>query len=302
MAGLRLLYRDVDRTPFLFTLRQVARGHGLDLEYNRPAPGDTRWADRLEAEEIDVIAENYWGLQNNRAKGAPFVTLASVSNAMPERLMGDASIKSIADLTGKRMAVRQTGPQLLYPTMWLKDHGLLDVVTQQIYSERETGRWGHWQKVADGECHACFMTDLYLEKAIDAGLHVIPEADLLPFVGGNVTLTTTENLTARKRSELQTLVDSTFEAIDVFRTQPDTVLRIMREECLDLLKEHFEIPDDQWLVNMHRLLAEELADTPVPVPEGLINAVRIQVDQEPHLRTFNPMLMWDLSFARNAMK
>src|SRR5918996_1569973 len=133
MAGLRLLYRDVDRTPFLFTLGQCARKHGVDLEFLRPTQGDTLWAERLQSGDVDVIAENYWGLQNSRAKGAPFITIASVSNAMPERLVGGPSVNSEADLRGKRLAVRQTGPQLLYPTMWLKDRGLFDAVTQTIY-------------------------------------------------------------------------------------------------------------------------------------------------------------------------
>ncbi len=301
MAELRLLYRDVDRTPYLFTLRQCARRYGLALDIVRAAMGPGQWAERLESEDVDVIAENYWGLQNNRARGAPFVTIGSVSSTLPERLLGDASVQSIGDLAGKKFAVRATGPQALFPGMWLKDQGLADHVTQIVYSEAETGRWGHWQKVASGECQACFVTGLYLEKPLAAGLHLIP-TEPVPFAGGNVTLTTTEGIASRRRADVQNLVNATFDANRLFKTEPAAVLKIMRAETLDLLKEHFEIPSDVWLENMCRVLADELSDIPVPQIEGLVNAIRIQVAQEPHLQDFNPLLMWDFSFAREALR
>jgi hypothetical protein len=300
MPELKLLYRDVDRTPYLYTLRHCARHYGLELELIRAGLGAAPWAERLESEDVDVIAENYWGLQNNRARGAPFIAFASVSNAMPERLLGDASMRSIDDLRGKKLAVRATGPQALFPTMWLRDRGLDKDVTQVVYSERDTGRWGHWQKVADGECQACFVTDLYLDPPLEAGLHQIPH-ELTPFVGGNVTYTTAEGIIARKQSDLQNLMNATFDATHTFKTDPATVLKIMREETVDLLKEHFDVTNDAWLEKTYRRLADELSDIPIPELQGLINAVRIQVEQEPHLKDFNPLLMWDFSFAREAL-
>jgi hypothetical protein len=301
MAELRLLYRDVDRTPYLFTLRQCARQYGLELDVVRAGLGAGGWAERLESEEVDVIAENYWGLQNDRARGAPFVAFAAVSNALPERLLVDSSVQSIGDLRGKKLAVRGTGPQTLFPAMWLKDHGLAQDVEQVVYSERDTGRWGHWKKVVTGECQACFVTDLYKDAPLAAGLHEIPY-ELYPFAGGNVTLTTTEGVIRRKRPELQSLVDAAFATNRAFKTDPAMVLKIIREEALDLLREHFDNPDDAWLEKAHRMLADELADIPVPTVEGIINAIRIQVEQQRHLQEFNPLLMWDFSFAREAME
>ena len=94
------------------------------------------------------------------------------------------------------------------------------------------------------------------------------------------------------------------------------LLKIMREECLDQLKEHFEIPDDRRLESLYEILREELAEYPVPAPEGILNALRVvrgesagRPQRETHTYeddvlppSFNPLLMWDLSFAREALR
>src|SRR3954468_1429892 len=125
MSTLNVLYRDVDRMPYLLTLRACAARTGLELNILRSGPQYPGWADRLERGDVQMIAENYWGLQTFRAKGLPFVTVASVVSRMTEMLVADASVQTVDDLRGKKLAVRGGGPQLFLPALWLADQGLI---------------------------------------------------------------------------------------------------------------------------------------------------------------------------------
>ena len=261
---------------------------------------DAEWSERLEREEVDVITDNYWRLQVDRARGVPFVSIATASNVFPEKLFVHPSVRSLDDLRGKKLAIRGVGPQLLFPQMWLRDHGLDQDVQVVVSPESETGRWGHWKPVAAGECHACFITDLYEDAPTEAGLMVLP-TERYPFADGYVTLTTTEGIISRKPKELQALVNAAFEASQTFLSDPAAVVAVMREECLTGLREHFELVDDDDLMNLHRKLVEGMSYPPLPTAEGIINAYRLQIDAAPEMVDFNPLLMWDLSFARHAM-
>jgi hypothetical protein len=303
MAELKLLYRDVDRTPYLFTLRHCARQYGLDVELVRAPLGtpESQWGGRLEREEVDAIGENYWGLVSYRARGVPFLTLTAANSVWTEKLLTRPGVQSIEDLRGKKLAVRTPGPQELFPTMWLEDKGLVQDVSQVVYSDRDVGRWNQWKKVAEGECDATFVTYIYSEAPLAAGLRELPY-EQFPFVGGNVTLTTSESIIARKRQDLQNLVNAAFDTNRTFKTDPGTVLRIMHDECLELLREHLNVPDDRSVEWLYGTLRDELADTPVPTAEGIANAHRMQLATAPHLKDFNPLLVWDFSFAREALR
>lgn len=304
--ALRILYRDPDRFPYLALMRRCARQRGVDLELERWAFGPTvtttgeEWGDLLEREEIDVIAENYWGLQTYRARGVPFVTLASASNSWTEKLYVDPSITGVNDLAGTRMAVRGVGPQTLFPGMWLADAGLAAEVDAVVFPESETGRWGHWQKVADGTCQSCFMTPLYAPRALAAGLVELPYQPYL-FDGGHVTLTTTEHLAAAKQPLIQTLIDAAFGASALFAEGAAIVKETMRNECMGLLTEHFPAAaDESELTRIENVIRAELAPVPIPTAAGIATAHRMRLRQAPELASFNPLTMWDLSFARRA--
>jgi ABC-type nitrate/sulfonate/bicarbonate transport system substrate-binding protein len=301
MSTLKVLYRDVDRTPYLFTMRHFARQYGLELELILALPGEP-WGERLEGEIVDVIAENYWGLQRLRAKGAPFVTVGSVVNTFTEKLLATGDIHSVTDLKGKKLAIRGVihTPQALIPRMWLQDIGMDKDVEVVPVPDEEVGRWGHWKWVADGRCQACFITNIYCDEPLAAGLHEVPY-DEYYFEGMNVTLTTTEHLAATKHDDVQDLVNAAFDATRAFKSNDPLVLRIMREEAWEPLKEHLDVSDEPALQNLFGMLRDELADAPVPKPEGVLNAHRVIRDSD-ETRRFNPMLMWDLSFAREAAR
>lgn len=294
MPSLRLLYRDIDRLPYLCVLKEACSDRGLELVMVK-AEG-REFGELLQRGQVDVLAENYWGLQSFRARGEPFISVASAVSLLNERLFIHPDLDGLSDLNGKRFAIRETGPQLLIPGLWLKDHGLK--VQQVVYSERDTGRWGHWKKVAEGECQGCFVTDLYAHAPRAAGLKEIPIARY-GFLG-NVTLMLTEGLTGGRSADVQTLVDSCFAATRTFKTDREATLRIMAGEPRQLLEKQLEVRDDASLERIYETLRDELSDTPVPTTDAIWNVWRMRLDTAPELVNFNPLLMWDLSFARRA--
>ncbi len=306
--ALRVLYRDPDRFPYLALMRRCARQRGVELDLARWAFGPklTRtgeeWGDLLEREEIDLIAENYWGLQTYRARGVPFVTLTSASNSWTEKLYVHPSITRVSDLAGTRMAVRGVGPQTLFPSLWLTDTGLDAEVETVLFPESETGRWGHWKKVADGSCQSCFMTPLYAPAAAAAGLVELPY-QRYSFDGGHVTLTTTEHLAVAKQEPIQALIDAAFDASALFAAGAAVVRETMRDECVDKLSEHFPAAADEGeLTRIEEIIRAELAPAPIPTAAGIATAHRMRLGQSPELASFNPLTMWDLSFARRALQ
>jgi hypothetical protein len=306
--ALRVLYRDPDRFPYLALMRRCARQRGVELELERWAFGPKlsrtgeEWGDLLEREEIDVIAENYWGLQTYRARGVPFLTLTSASNSWTEKLYVQPSITGMSELAGTTMALRGVGPQTLFPIMWLEDAGLAGEVETILYPESETGRWGHWKKVADGTCQSCFMTPLYAPAAAAAGLVELPYQPY-SFDGGNVTLTTTERLAATKQPLIQTLIDAAFDTSELFAAGAAVVHETVKSECADLLSEHFPAAGEEAeLTRIEDVIRAELAPRPIPTATGIATAHRMRLRQTPELASFNPLTMWDLSFARRALQ
>ena len=192
MPNMRMLYRDVDRLPYLYGLRRCAAQRGLTIELVRhKQAGKEDWGQALRRGDVESIAENYWALQRYRAAGIPFVTVASAAHQWVEVLLARPGIRSLTDLRGKKLAVRLTGPQRSFPRVVLERAGLLDAVEIVELSENDTGRWGHWKQVADGSCDACFMLPAYADGARAAGLVEVPYGTF-PFDGAHIIPTTTE--------------------------------------------------------------------------------------------------------------
>src|ERR1700722_9465298 len=233
MSTIRILYRDYDRAPYLYTLQATAKTLGLDWVLEKAELGG-RFPEFLLDGKTDFLAENYWQLQALRAKGQPLVSLATAVSTLNEKLFVNPSIRALADLRGKKFAVRGIGPSQLIPDLWLTDHGLSDEVQTVTYSEDEVGRWGQWKKVVSGECHGTFVTNFYQDEPRAGGLKEL-ETEPYGFIG-NVTLTTVETFAASPRGDVQKLVEAAFDASRRFKHDPATAMDICMGEPAKLLK------------------------------------------------------------------
>jgi hypothetical protein len=52
---------------------------------------------------------------------------------------------------------------------------------------------------------------------------------------------------------------------------------------------------------IYGILRDELSEQPIPTLDGIANTRRMAVVRMPELKDFNPLVMWDLSFARAAL-
>jgi hypothetical protein len=298
--SLRLLYRDVDRIPYLLALQSAARAYDLNLELVRHKQiGKEDWGEALKRGEVDAIAENYWALVRYRAAGDPFITVGSASHWWREKLLARPGIATVADLRGKRLAVRSTGPQTWFPTVFLDQAGLAGHVTLVTIPEAETGRFGLWKAVVSGSCDACFISTLYVEPAFGAGLQEVSYAPF-PFEGGHVVPTTTEAFAAEHPEAVGGLVEAMFDACQRLVTRDDYMLECVRLG-MGLLEENVSLSSEPEILRTAAVLREEIGPVPIPTSRGIQNALDIVVARFPDLDGFNPLLMWDLSFARKAL-
>jgi ABC-type nitrate/sulfonate/bicarbonate transport system substrate-binding protein len=285
-----VLYRDPDRTPWLFALKRCAAQLGLPIEVQ--AAG-REYGELLRDADAPVLAENYYALQALRARGAPIVCLATSITWMNERLFAAPEIEAIDDLHGRRFAVRGIQSSELIERLWLRDHGLAGDVEAVVYSDQDVGRWLQWTKVRDGECQACLVTDLYADPARDAGLREIP-FELYGYLG-NVTLTTHRLRVERDPSAAEALVRAAFDASRMIKHDPAAAMEIIEGEAQPFLRSRFP---ERSLDRIYEVLRDELPEYPVPSPDALSNMRRAAARAFPELMDFNPLLLWDLSFAR----
>jgi ABC-type nitrate/sulfonate/bicarbonate transport system substrate-binding protein len=289
MATLRVLYRDYDRAPYLYTVKRCAERYGLEIALEK-APLGGRFPEFLAEGATDVLAENYWGLQGLRAGGMPLVSVATAVTNLNEKLFVDPGVIKVADLAGKSVALRGVGPSALIGALWLKDH--CDAARGVVVPEDEVGRWGNWKKVVSGDCAGAFVTNFYQDAPLAAGLK---ELAIEPYgFIGNVTLTTTEDIAARRRDEVQALVNAAFDASRLFKHDRAAALAIFANEPKALM----EIRDDKEMARIYGILVGELSEFPLPSAEGISNTRRMRLARNPELAGFNPLVMWDLSFAR----
>ena len=147
-----------------------------------------------------------------------------------------------------------------------------------------------------GECHGTFVTNFYQDEPREGGLKELP-TEPYGFIG-NVTLTTLESFTICAVDDVQKLVDAAFEASRLFKHEPVEAMDICMGEPVKLLK----LDGRPAMERLYGILRDELSEQPIPTPDGIANTRRMALLRMPELGDFNPLVMWDLSFAREAIK
>jgi ABC-type nitrate/sulfonate/bicarbonate transport system substrate-binding protein len=290
MSAMQIAYRDVDRTPLLYVLRdEAARHEGLEVEIRQVQDGDAFEQGFLKG-EFDLICEHLRFLFPARLEGHPVRILANCSNASTELLLAHAGIGSVEDLAGKTIALRATPSSRMTADYWLKHLGLADRAVTLVVSDEEIGRWQQWRKVATGEADAVICSPLYAEAPLAAGLHKI-EASPLPELG-SLFLAALAPLVETRLDDLQRLVRALYRAMHTFRTKPEAALSIMRGEPARLMG----LKDDDEVRHHYELLRAEYDPKPIPTPEAIANSFAMLNEGYQPMPDLNPLSLWDLRF------
>jgi len=290
MQTVRLAYRDEDRTPVIFCIKEMARQHyDVDVEIVL-IKGTKEYEAALVNDSCDVIIEHLEYLYPAAAQGKRVTMFCAPSLGRGLELVVPATVQNVEAFRGKNLAVRTSGrPHAL--VLWLRMMGLEKNVKIVMVDDHEVGRWGQWKKVLSGECIATFMSDLYLPDALAAGLKVLPVPDL-PVVAHYAQACLSEF--ARARTDL--LGDYTkavIHAVCLMILRKDEALEIATQEPVRRMK----ITNRRDLERRFDSIVKLLQLKPYPTPQAVANTFEIAT-AEFGAADINPLTLWDLHWVK----
>lgn len=290
MGSIRLAYRDHDRTPVIYCIKAMAERHyGVNVEVLHIEP-QREFEAALFDHACDVIIEHIEYLHTEAAKGKKTTLFCAPQIQRGLKLVVPQWFKSLDDLKGKTMAVRDLGrPHRI--TLWLRKVGLEKSVKTIIVPDQEVGRWQQWRKVISGECAACFMAPIYLPAALAAGLKTFPatEAEIVSLFAQACRAEFGRNNAALMKDYLKAVIHAL--ALLIYRR--DQAMEIISQEPMRLMK----ISDTGELRRQVDSIAELLQVKPYPTIEAILNTDEIAA-QEYGPTVENPLTLWDLHWLK----
>ncbi|HYY24600.1 MAG TPA: hypothetical protein VE689_03850 [Candidatus Udaeobacter sp.] len=290
MRTVRLAYRDQDRTPVIFCIKEMARQHyEVNLEVLL-IKGTKEYEAALFNDSCDVIIEHLEYLYAAAAQGKKVTMFCAPSLGRGLELVVPREVDNVEALRGKSLAVRASGrPHSL--VLWLRMMGLEEDVKISMVHDDEVGRWGQWKKVLSGECIATFMSALYLPHALGAGLKVLPVPDL-PVVAHYAQACTARF--ARENSELlRDYTEAVIHALCLMILRKDEALGIVAQEPMRRMK----ITDSSELERQFDSIVKALQLKPYPTPQAIANTFEIAT-AEFGAAELNPLTLWDLHWVK----
>jgi ABC-type nitrate/sulfonate/bicarbonate transport system substrate-binding protein len=291
MQTLTLAYRDVDRTPVILAIREMAKRHyNLDVRIVQ-IKDEEAYEAALFNGSCDVIIEHLEYLYSEAVKGRKVTIFCAPSKGGGLHLVVPQNISGVEEFKGKTMAVRSSG-QPHAVTLWLRMMDLEKEVATIIVGDDEVGRWGQWKKVVSGENVATFISPLYLPEALAAGLKVLPVLDI-PIVGHFAQACLSEF--ARKHAEvLRDYVKAVLRALAWLTTRRDEAFAALASDLKDCMK----LENDSELKRRFDSVVDGLKTKPYPTPEAIANTYEIATLEYSEAKGLNPLSLWDLHWVK----
>lgn len=288
---IKLAYRDNDRTPVIYCIREMARLHyDLDVEVLR-VHDEAEFESSLFTGAADVLIEHHDFLFARAAEGSRIVMFCAPVIETGLELVARPGTVALEELRGGVIAVREQGrPQIA--VMRLKAMGLEDAPVT-IVSDREAGRWGLWRKVVDGDCVAAFVTRLYLRDALEAGLVVVPSPDIeivSTFAQGCLGA-----LPEQRPDDFGDYVRATLHALHLIKHRPDEAFEIACGEPMRLM----EVEERGEMRRRYEAIVAGINEWPYPTDEAVRTSFANTVAEFPSAAGVDPVEIWDLHWVRD---
>ena len=291
MRSITLAYRDVDRTPVIFAIRELAKRHyDLEVRIVRIKDGEEYEAALFNG-AADIIIEHLEYLYDEAKKGKKISFFCAPSKGGGLDLVVPWGIQSVAEFKGKKMAVRSHG-QPHAVTLWLRMLGMERAVETVIVHDKDVGRWGQWKKVVSGECIAAFMSHLYLPDALNAGLKVLPVPEI-PIVGHFAQACIAE-FPRDNSDSMNGYVKSLLHALVWLTTRPEEAFAALAPELTTAM----ELLDQAELRRRFDSVVSGLKIRPYPTPQAIANSYEIAAIEYPGAQGLNPLALWDLHWVK----
>ncbi len=287
-SSLLIGYKDHDRTPLLYLLREMAAVHeALDVRIEH-FPG--KYEEAFLAGQLDLVCETFRFLFPARRDGHPVRALAACHNFAIERLFALPDIQSLADLKGKRIAIRATESSRFTSLAWIRHLQLDGLVEVVVADDGEVGRWGQWRRVVEGAADAVITSPLYTEGPLSAGLHEL-EIPLLPQIGSLYFAALGPFVTTHE-DELRRFVRALYRAVFTFHHDEALTLAVMAKEPARLIG----LEGEDAIRSYYQALREGLDRKPIPRLESLVGTYEMLKMQIEGLDEMNPLELWDLRY------
>ncbi|HZT09154.1 MAG TPA: hypothetical protein VFC51_19195 [Chloroflexota bacterium] len=293
MDRIRLAYRDTDRTPVIYCIKEMAARHyDLDVDVVRIRDNDAYEAAIFDG-SAEMICEHLEYLYEEAALGRRKATmfLAPVRSSDTQMVVGP-DVHSLEDLRGKRIAIRAQGrPHAII--MRIRAMGLEGSVETVTVSDSDVGRWGLWKTVASGECAATFMSNLHMPAALAAGLRIFPAPEF--DVVGHFSHACSAEFARTHDSIMQRYVQAAVHALCLMRLRRDDALGIVARDCAALMgldQDRAEL--ERW----YDCIAGDLEMKPYPTPMGIANTYEIACAEWPGGKGINPLTLWDIHWLK----
>lgn len=286
---LRLSYRDHDRTPLLFVIKELAaRFEDLDIDL-RHVPDAEEYRSRFLKGDSDLICEHLRFLFPSRLEGYPVRCLAATELQAVECLVSARPIRTAEELAGKTIAVRDQESARLTLKYWLRTLGVDGRAKVEIYSDGTTGRWEQWREITKGKVDVALCSPLYMQAAIAAGLHV---AELPPLaVIGPLFFATQAPVIHHKEEALRAFMRALYRGIRAFLHDPEYSIGIFERGPAQLMG----VAGRAAIEAKYEALRMTVADKPIPRPECILNTFDM-LRETLNIASLNPLEMWDLRY------
>ena len=290
MHHLRLAYRDVDRTPVIFAIAGVARQYyDLEVEVLHVQPTN-EYESAIFDGTCDVIIEHTDYLLGEPYFGRNVILFCAPSLTTNQHLVVASHIHSAEELAGGRIVLRAQGnPHTGLLT--LRAMGLQGRVDTVVVPDRDVGRWAQWKMVQSGECVATFVSPLYLDPALDAGLKILPSPKVE--IIGQFAQACRTGFAAENPDVMDAYMRANLHALYLLVHRRDEALRLAGEEPMRLLKRDAAGLD--WFTER---ITSELQVLPYPTVEAVKNWHETTVPDYPGAANVNPLTLWDLHWVK----
>ena len=291
MRRLKLAYRDDDRTPVIFCIKEIAaRYYDIDVEAVQ-IKGTEEYEAALFNGAADIIIEHLEYLYEAAAKGERITMFCAPSKGGNLELVVPAQVQGPEQLKGGTMAVRSAG-QPHAVTLWLRMMGLEKEMKTRIVKDSEVGRWGQWKRVASGECIATFISPLYLAEALAAGLEVLPVPEI-PIVG-HFAQACLSGFTREGPQLFRDYVKAVVQAVCLMIYSRNEALKIVLAEPMKRMR----IQSADEMERQFDAIVKGLKPKPYPSPSAIANSYEIAVMEFPGAKGLNPLSLWDLHWVK----
>jgi hypothetical protein len=290
MESVRLAYRDDDRTPVIYCIREMAlRHYGIDVQVLQ-IKDYAEFESALFTDVADVLIDHVEFLYAEAAKGKKITFFCAPRILRGLELVVPASVATPEEFVGKTMAVRDSGRPYSI-TLWLRMMGLEDKVKTVIVKDAEVGRWRQWRKVTSSECIACFVDPLYLADALRAGLKVLPVPDL--HVVSHYAQACTSEFARKNSTHLRNYVKAVTHALCLIRHAKPAAQKIAAGEPMKRMK----VGSMEEMERVFDAIAAKLQVKPYPSAQAIANTYDIAAE-EYGAQGINPMALWDMHWVK----